>query len=227
MKKHQLLTTALVILSGFGMTSSALAQRPAMHLGSDWRAMSVADCTYKAMNFMERERFINGTKTGNQAWGFNEKTIVLVYCTPQNNGVYISVVAASHDSGEAERMRNRVREYVFNEFRPTPETPPAPDFFDEFDATPPRARNYPAMHWGSDSRPRTFEACISDAKSAMRIKDLQVTASSGSSVVWGSNADVIVLVQCIAVDNGVRILVAAAGQNAERYRNDIREFVFK
>ena len=202
---------------------------PAMHFGADWRPMDTLTCSYKAMDALIAQNFIEARRTRDSAWGFNEQSWVLVRCITQNQGAYIEVLAASRSSQEAERLRNEIRTKVFDASRPKA---PAPDFFhgEPIGPTPPppRVRNYPPLHWGFDTRPKSLQGCVSAAKLAMRTYGLQSTPS-GDSVVWGQSSTVTVLVACTPISQGVSILVAATsndGPTAERFRNDIRKLIF-
>jgi hypothetical protein len=156
--------------------------------------------------------------------------VVLVHCIPLNQGVYIEVLAVSHSSGEAERLRNQIRISVFDDRRPDLSVLPVSGFNSDSGAFGPqtRRRNAPQLHWGFDHRPKSLEACVSSAKLAMKTKGLQST-TSGNSIVWGQSSDVTVLVKCLPIPGGVSILVAATSDDsatAERFRNEIRVITF-
>jgi hypothetical protein len=182
------------------------------------------------MDAMQDQNFIEGTREANIAWGFNEQSAVLVRCTPLNGGTFIEVLAVSRSGEEAERLRNEIRISVFDDRRPDPGVLHVDHFNNDSGAfgNPRRIRNYPSLHWGYDTRPKSQGACLSDAALAMQKYGLQMTAG-GNSVVWGTSSDVTVVVSCTPIASGVSILVAAASDDAataERFRNDIREIAF-
>jgi hypothetical protein len=85
----------------------------------------------------------------------------------------------------------------------------------------------PAVHEGSDWRRMNLNQCATNARVAMGRQNLAVSAQGG--LVWGSNANAVVLVHCIPMNGGVFIEVVAASPNsqtAEFYRNTIRTYVF-
>ncbi len=207
--------------------SIALAQPPAMHMGADWRKMSVWDCNNKtAQAFQDKEHVLRMERSGNQTWAYTAKTIALVSCVPLGNSLYILVAAASRDSVEAERMRNEVRTHVFDAPAPTSRYP------DHYDAnssalggggySPPLA-----MHWGSDSRPKSVYQCVASARYAM--SQLNLHESVSGRVVWGTTNDVTAFVDCAPGGRGahMHVVVASADSGlAEHYRNEIRRVTF-
>jgi len=228
MRAHHLVACLFV-----AMPTVAFAQAPAVHFGSDWRPMDVRTCTTKAMDALRAQDFIEGTKAANSAWGFNEQSIVLVHCVPQNEGetkgVHIQVLAASRSGQEAERLRNQVRESVFDGRRPDLNVLHPDHFNTDSGAFGPRhrARNYPSLHWGYDTRPKSLGACVNAAKLAMHRTGMR--AAPGQTLVWGTSSRVTVLVECAPIGGTMSILVAAAsadGQVAERVRNDVRKITF-
>ena len=223
------LMISLAALLFFAYAKAAIAAHAA-HFGDDFRPMDVLSCTVKAMDAMQEQNFIEGTKDGGVAWGFNEQSVVFVRCVPVNQGVDIEVLAVSQSSGEAERLRNQIRIRVFDERRPNLSVLHVDHFNNDSGAFGPitRVRNAPPMHWGFDHRPKSLEACVSSAKLAMQKKGLPIT-TGGDSVVWGQSSDVTVLVKCLPIPGGVDILVAAAsdvGATAEKFRNEIRIITF-
>lgn len=85
----------------------------------------------------------------------------------------------------------------------------------------------PAVQVGSDWRRMSLNQCATNARVAMSRENLAMSADGG--LVWGSNANSVVMVHCIPMNNGVFIEVVAASQNsqtAEHYRNVIRTYVF-
>jgi hypothetical protein len=225
MRAHHLIAFMFV-----AMPTVAFAQAPAVHFGSDWRPMDVRSCTIKAMDAMQAQNFIEGTRTGEAAWGFNEQSIVLVHCVPQNRGVHIQVLAASWSGQEAERLRNQIRISVFDNRRPNLGVLHPDGFNNDSGVFGPqrRPRNFPSMHWGYDTRPKSLGACVNAAKLAMHRTGLQ-GSPGGQALIWGKSARVTVLVECVPVQGTMSILVAAAsgdGQVAERFRNDVRKITF-
>jgi hypothetical protein len=223
-------TALLTLLLCFATANVAIAGVPAVHFGADWRPFDVRTCAVKAMRAMQAQNFIEGTRTPDGAWGFNEQSVVLVRCIPQNQGVYIEVLAASRSSQEAERLRNEIRISVFDARRPDLRVL-HPDHFNSDSGAfsgPRRLRNYPPLHWGYDNRPKSLRACMSGAKLAMNRSGLH-SSPNGNSIVWGTSSNVVVIVACTPIVRGVSILVAATsddGQVAERYRNNIRKIAF-
>ena len=223
----------MVLVATAGVTIAALpaaASVPAVHFGSDWRPFDVRTCTTKAMDAMRAQNFIEGTKEPTSAWGFDEQSIALVHCIPHGQGVFIEVLVASRSGQEAERLRNQIRISVFDERRPDFNVLQVDHFDTDSGAFGPqtRPRNFPPLHWGFDSRPKSLVACVNGAKLAMSMRGLQSTPN-GDSLVWGTSGEVTVLVECVPIQAGVSILVAATsadGQVAERFRNDIRTIVF-
>src|SRR5215471_3064255 len=219
----------IIISIGWAISSFAWAQAPAMHMGSDWRTMSIWDCKNKAAQAMQdNENFLHTDRSGDQTWGYNEKTIVLVSCVSMGKSVYILVAAASQDSAEAERIRNSVRSHVFDAPAPAARYP------DHYDANSialggeRRSGHPPAMHWGSDYRPKSIAGCVGGARLAMSRMGLQSSVSD-QSVVWGSNSELVAFVDCAPMERGVyiHVVVAAADTSvAERYRNEIRQITF-
>lgn len=209
------------------LPSQAQTQAPFMHLGGDWRGMNSNECTGKAVKAMYSKNFIEGSRSGITASGFNENSIVLVYCVPMRDGVYISVISASQNNAEAARLRNEIRELIFN----------APssngNYLDYFNLDSgafggrTRARNYPAMHWGGDWRQMSVPTCSYNAKDAMRKNNLSIQ-DDGNGDVWGVGGDSVALVSCTPNNNKVYIVVVVASQRskaAEALRNQIREAV--
>jgi len=215
-----------------GMPGSAGAQGVTMQLGSDWRAMSVLTCTNKAIVSMQnRPQFIRSERKNdkdNMVWGAYESATILVYCIAQNNGVFVEVITASYNSGEAESLRNDIRNAVLNGPDPDPKVR-YPDYnnFNSILGGKPRPYIFPALHWGTDTRPLGVEDCVSRAASAVKAKNLSPT--QGNGYVFGTGPSITTLVTCTAVEGGVYVVVVAASPQsamAERYRNDIREAVF-
>jgi hypothetical protein len=221
----------------FARANVALANGPFVHFGADWRPLDVLSCTIKAMEAMREQDFIEGNRALDTVWGYNEQSIVLVRCVPQDQGVYIEVLATSQSNEEAERLRNQIRISVFDDRRPDLEDSHEEHFNNNTDIGPlgtndpefypPRQSNLPQMHWGHDTRSKSLASCLSSAKLAMAIYKLESTTDS--SIVWGTSSNVTVIVSCVPIPSGVSILVAAIsedGATAERFRNDIRTVTF-
>jgi hypothetical protein len=218
------------MLACLANASVAIAGVPAIHFGADWRDLDIHTCTGEAMEAMSNQHFITAIKEQVTTWGFNEQSIVLVRCVEQNQGVYIEVLAASRSSQEAERLRNEIRTRVFG----APRADPNMMYPDRINGdsgafgAPSRVRNFPPMHWGYDTRPKSQQACMRDAQAAMSSIGLQSTPD-GNSLVWGTSSEVTVLVSCVPINGGVSILVAATsadGATAERFRNAVRARTF-
>jgi hypothetical protein len=88
----------------------------------------------------------------------------------------------------------------------------------------------PAMHFGSDFRPKTLARCINHAKFAMQRNNAgQLRMTQSGNAVFGTGPDVSVVVTCTEVNGGVVIQVVAASPDssiAERYRNEVRIVAF-
>jgi len=94
--------------------SQAIAQQaPAIHVGSDTRAKSVADCM-KSAKFGITETGLNVTFTSGAHIGGagtleGAGVAVVVTCLSVGQRTFIEVVGASLNSRAAEQARNRVR----------------------------------------------------------------------------------------------------------------------
>lgn len=92
----------------------ALAQQaPAIHVGSDTRGKSEAECL-KDAKFAITETglgvtFTSGPHIGGAGPLRGAGVGVLVTCLPQGSRTFIEVIGTSLDSGAAEEARNRVR----------------------------------------------------------------------------------------------------------------------
>ncbi len=86
----------------------------------------------------------------------------------------------------------------------------------------------PSVQFGADFRPMSEDQCSRKAMDAMfDQKFIEGTRSPGFA--WGYNEQSLVLVHCVAVNQGVNIEVYAASRSdaeAERLRNEIRISVF-
>jgi hypothetical protein len=84
------------------------------------------------------------------------------------------------------------------------------------------------IHWGEDSRPIAADECARRAKEIIGVKGFSVTTAGTS--VEGSGPGVVVLVDCVTVQQGAHILVVAVspdGTLAERTRNEVRIAVMR
>jgi hypothetical protein len=93
-------------------TAQARAESPAMHWGSDTRAMSQQECMKRARFAMGEQGLQVSGQDGSDVAGSGSNVTVLVTCFPLGQRTFISVVAASPDGGTAARFRNGVRSLV-------------------------------------------------------------------------------------------------------------------
>jgi hypothetical protein len=106
------LTSLCFIL--IGSAAQAVAQQaPAIHVGSDTRAKSEAECLRDA-RFAITETglqvsFTSGIHIGGAGTLEGAGVAVLVTCLPQGSRTFIEVVGTSLNSSAAEHARNRVR----------------------------------------------------------------------------------------------------------------------
>jgi hypothetical protein len=100
----------LAVTVGMALTTTqAMAQTPIFHWGSDTRAMSQPECMKRAKFALgEVGLRVNG-ETSQDVAGAGPDVAVIVTCLSLGQRTYISVTAASPDSGTAERARNTVR----------------------------------------------------------------------------------------------------------------------
>jgi hypothetical protein len=97
------------------MASGHASASPAIQVGSDWRKMTPRMATTKAVEAMVlKNDLIHAEIRGNFAFGYGETAAVVVHAAPDGDGSYLTVVVASTDDGEAERLRNAVRSHVFD-----------------------------------------------------------------------------------------------------------------
>jgi hypothetical protein len=168
-----------------------------------------------------QEHFIQAeVDSAGDAWGMNENATVLVKSVPQGDGVYIYVVAASKDSKQAERLRNAVRQHVFD----GPYRANVPKRIRTSDAS--RRTTAPAMQWGGEERSSSLGFFANVAEDAVKRYASRVT-KDGTSLVFGSNpssAVVAFYLKGAAENNGYIGVVASSGtrQDAEKLRNSIR-----
>jgi hypothetical protein len=94
-------------------TPAVAQQAPAIHVGSDTRAKSAADCM-KSARFAVTETglavtFTDGVHVGGAGTLEGAGVAVVVTCLSQGGRTFIEVVGASLNSRAAEQARNRVR----------------------------------------------------------------------------------------------------------------------
>ena len=225
--------TVLCALMLSGELRGAPAKEPsgsgspiAMHVGGGWRKMSREACAIKAVEAMGiQEHFIQAeVDDAGDAWGMNENATVLVKSVCQGDGVYIYVVAASEDSKQAERLRNAVRQHVFD----GPYRANVPKRIRTSDAN--RRAVAPAMQWGGEERSSSLGIFGNVAEDALKRYALQVT-KDGTELILGSSpssAAVAFYVKGAAENSGYIGVVAASGtcQDATRLCNSIRSTIF-
>jgi len=211
---NQVLKTAALLLC-----CSAAYANPAVQVGSDFRRMSVANCTLKAVEAMGiKQNFIHAEINGPEAWGYNENSFVMVHAVPFNDGVFIFVVAFSTDNAEAERLRNEVREHVFD----GPYNQRISQGYTTSDAN--RRQTPLRIHWGNFDKgvtQKTFRSC---AQSAMYHSGLRTTVGS-DRVVYGTSNTATVAAIGLRLPSTTQVLVITASMDsneAERIRNEVR-----
>ena len=94
-------------------TQAVAQQAPVIHVGSDTRATSVANCV-KSAKFGITETglsvtFTSGPHIGGAGTLEGAGVAVVVTCLPQGSRTFIEVVGTSLNSRAAEQARNRVR----------------------------------------------------------------------------------------------------------------------
>jgi len=94
-------------------TQAVAQEAPAIHVGSDTRAKSAADCMRDA-NFAITETglrvtFTSGPHVGGAGTLNGAGVAVVVTCLSQGPRTFIEVVGTSLNSSAAEQARNRVR----------------------------------------------------------------------------------------------------------------------
>ncbi len=114
--KRSLPARLLIPIALISLTAPAAAfASPAVHLGSDWRKMTPKMATTKAVESMVQKcDLIHAEVQGNFAFGYGETAAIVVHAAPDGDGSFVTFVAVSSDSGEAERLRNAVRSHVFD-----------------------------------------------------------------------------------------------------------------
>jgi hypothetical protein len=90
----------------------ALAQGPALHWGSDTRAMSQQECLKRAKFALGEQGLTMSGETSSEVAGSGPNVTVLVTCVALGQRTFISVMAASPDGRVAEQFRNGVRSLV-------------------------------------------------------------------------------------------------------------------
>lgn len=205
--------------------SSGYASAPAVQVGSGFRQMSALECSLKALEAMgNKQNFIHAEINGPDAWGYDEKSFVMVHAVPINNGVDIFVVAFSTDNGEAERLRNAIREHVFNGSLRASRLPIEnfPKVYQTTDAN--RQRGPLALQWGNFNKVATEPVFQSCARGAMAHHGLRETAS-GNQIIFGLSSTTAVVALGVGLPRGTQVLVIAASEDsreAERLRNEVR-----
>jgi len=105
--------TSLCFALVASVTQAAAQQAPVIHIGSDTRAKSAAECLNTA-KFAITETGLNVTFTSGPHIGGagtleGAGVAVVVTCLTQGQRTFIEVVGASLNSRAAEQARNRVR----------------------------------------------------------------------------------------------------------------------
>jgi hypothetical protein len=94
-------------------TQAVAQQAPVIHVGSDTRAKSVADCMNSAKFGITETglsvTFTSGPHIGGAGTLEGAGVAVVVTCLSQGQRTFIQVVGASLNSRAAEQARNRVR----------------------------------------------------------------------------------------------------------------------
>jgi hypothetical protein len=104
----------LVGLVAFMSGTTAQAQAPyIMHVGGWSQNVSREVCAHKAVAAMAKEKFIHAEidAEGN-AWGYSDKTVVVVMSFRQPDGINVINFAAGRDNDDAGRLRQIVRTYI-------------------------------------------------------------------------------------------------------------------
>jgi hypothetical protein len=102
------------IMSALVAATGANAQSPAMHVGT-FAIGAPAHCGgHNWCNSIVgpsamRDEGLRVTRSGGLSFGVASNVSVVVVCTPSGNRSAVAVVAASSNSGIAERFRNNVR----------------------------------------------------------------------------------------------------------------------
>lgn len=197
---------------------TAFTGQPPLHLGWDSRRMSPAQASLKAVESMrDRENFIHAQADGNDAWGYDERSFVLVHSAPVDDGVFIFVASFSTDNDEAGRLRNSIREDVFDDRRLTLQSPRA------FQSPRARVPGPLAARWVVFDKGglADFASC---AQSAIATNGLQATPNDNHTVFGtGATASMIALAVSHAGNTEVLVLVASGDPTeAQRLRDGVR-----
>ena len=205
----------------FGITNGAMAAtiRPAVFVGGDFRNMPTSVCALKAVEAMGvQQNFIYAQVQGTGAWGYDEQSVVIVHAFTVPGGLQIFVVAISSTNREAERLRNVIRQHVFD-------GPYNPLQSSVYRTTDPTRRQSPlAVHWGGTQTAyaqNKFRRCATDT---MLLNNLQ-EFDDGNRVVFGTGQNVVVTAIGVQASRGTTALVIAASPMsfvAEHYRNSVR-----
>jgi hypothetical protein len=229
MKNVTMITITLLFLINSGPAQSArnstrmltlgYASAPAVHVGSDFRKMNVAACTLKAVEAMGiQQHFIHAEINGPDAWGYDENSFVMVHAVPISDGVEIFVVAFSASSQEAARLRNAIREHVFD----GPFNSRISKTYQTFDTN--RRQGPLAVHWGNFNKvatEKTFRAC---AVSAMAGNGLHGSAS-GNQIIFGTSSAATAVALGVGLPSATQVLVLAASTDSTKaawLRNGVR-----
>lgn len=205
--------------------SQSYAAAPAVQVGSDFRKIGILDCTLKALEAMgDEQNFIHAQIDGPDAWGYDERSFVMVHAVPIRDGVEIFVVAFSTDNREAERLRNAIREHVFNgSLRPS--RLPIENFPKSYQTTDANRRQCPlAVHFGNFNKVATEPVFQSCARSAMARNGLH-ESTSDNQIIYGMSGTSAVVALGVGRPRGTQVLVIAASEDsseAERLRNEVR-----
>jgi hypothetical protein len=180
----------LVLGVAGGLVNSARADGPiAIHLAAEARKMTREVCAQKAVEVMgEKEKFAFAevTPDGN-ARGWNDKVSVLVLSmpTPSKELNAITVIVASYDNAEAERIRNVLRAHVFE----APHNPDAPTRVgpEKGEKLPPAPLK---MQWKSAPRPALNVVRHFDTVATLVLEKRGfVTSISGKNLIFGGMQD--------------------------------------
>jgi hypothetical protein len=218
---NQILITAALLLC----CSAGYASAPAVQVGADFRRMSMDDCTSKAIDvMMDKQNFIQAEASDSYAWGYTENSLAIVHSVAINDGVYIFVAVFGTDSTEAERLRNAIREQVFdgpNIARRAPRR----GVYRTNDAN--RRVTSLRFEWAGFSKPATPDFFRSCAQSAMQRNGLQYSAS-GKQTIFGIGDNVAVVALAVSFPSHMQILVVAVSQDANeaaRLTNEVRSSI--
>lgn len=196
---------------------TAYTGQPPLHLGWDSRRMSPAQASLKAVESMrDRENFIFAEANGNDAWGYDERSFVLVHSAPVDDGSFIFVASFSTDNDEAGRLRNSIREDVFDDRRLSLQASRA--------FRSPRAR----IQGPLSARWIVFDGGLADfascAQGAIAANGLQATPNDNHTVFGTSGTASMVALAVSHAGNTEVLVVVASGDaaEAERLRDGVR-----